>query len=275
MNEKEFLEKFSIELKILKNSLYTIRNYTSLIKNFFKFIKKDPDIIEEADVKKYIAEKLSDKSSSSIILFLSAVRFSYSSILKRDPTLGIKRPKKEKKIPDVLTKEEIKKLLESCSNKKSRLMLSLIYACGLRVSEIVNLKINDLNFNERVGKIKQSKGKKDRVFNIPDKLFKQLFKQREEQKKLNKEYLFTGKNGNLSTRNIQKIVQTAVKKSGITKQVHPHTLRHSFATHLLEDGIDIRYIQGLLGHSSISTTELYTHISAQQLKKIKSPIDKN
>ncbi len=275
MDEKEFLDRSTIELKILKNSPYTIRNYTSLIKSFFEFIKKEPDIIEEADVKKYIAEKLSDKSSSLIILFLSAIRFSYSSIFKKDPTVGIKRPKKEKRIPDVLTKKEIKRLFECCSNKKSRLMLSLIYACGLRVSEIVNLKINDMNFNERTGKIKQSKGKKDRGFNIPDKLFRQLFKQAELQKSLGKEYLFTGKNGKLSTRNIQKIVQTAVKKSGITKQVHPHTLRHSFATHLLEDGIDIRYIQGLLGHSSISTTELYTHISAQQLKKIKSPLDKS
>jgi len=275
MNEKEFLERVSVELKILKNSHYTIRNYTSLIKSFFNFIKKEPDTIEETDIKKYIAEKLSDKSSSLIILFLSAVRFSYSSIFKRDPTIGIKRPKKEKRIPDVLTKEEVKRLFESCSNKKSKLMLSLIYACGLRVSEIVNLKINDLNFNEKTGKIQQSKGKKDRVFNIPDRLFKQLFKQTELQKGFGKEYLFSGKNGKLSTRNIQKIVQTAVKKSGITKQVHPHTLRHSFATHLLEDGVDIRYIQGLLGHSSISTTELYTHISAQQLKKIKSPLDRS
>jgi len=275
MEKKEFLEKFFIELKILKNSPYTIRNYTSLVKHFLDFTNKNPDLIQETEIKKYIAEKLSDKSPSLIILFLSAIRFSYSSILKFDPTIGIKRPKKEKKIPDVLTKEEVKKILDNCSNKKSKLMLSLIYACGLRVSEIVNLKINDLNFEERTGKIKQSKGKKDRVFNIPDKLFKQLFKQVENQKKLNKEYLFDGKNGKLSTRNIQKIVKNVVRKSGITKQVHTHTLRHSFATHLLEDGIDIRYIQGLLGHSSISTTELYTHISAQQLKKIKSPLDKN
>jgi len=275
MDKKEFLKEFLVELKILKNSPYTIRNYTSLVKNFFDFIDKEPEQVQETDIKRFIAEKLSDKSPSLIILFLSAIRFSYSSILKFDPTIGIKRPKKEKKIPDVLTKEEIKNLLNNCPNKKSKLMLSLIYACGLRVSEVVNLKVNDLNFGEKTGKIKQSKGKKDRGFNIPDKLFKQLFKQAKFQKKLGKEFLFSGKNGKLTTRNIQKIVKNAVKKSGINKQVHPHTLRHSFATHLLEEGVDIRYIQGLLGHSSISTTELYTHISSQQLKKIKSPFDNN
>mgnify|MGYP001615029869 FL=1 len=152
-------------------------------------------------------------------------------------------------------------------------MISLLYACGFRVSELLNLKINDFNFNENTGYVKQGKGRKDRIFNIPSFLLKDLQKQAEMQKQENKEFLFSGRKGKLTDRNIQKIVQKAALKAEIQKQVHPHTLRHSFATHLLESGTDIRIIQELLGHADLSTTQIYTHISSEELKKIKSPID--
>jgi len=152
-------------------------------------------------------------------------------------------------------------------------MVSLMYACGMRVSELVNLKILDLEFEEKIGHIRQAKGKKDRIFNIPDFLFRDLKRQADKQKSKDQEYLFTGPKGKLSSRNLQKIVSRAAQRAGIKKDVHCHTLRHSFATHLLENGIDIRHIQSLLGHSSIATTELYTHVSTEELKKIKSPID--
>ncbi len=248
MKKEEFLEKLKIELKISKNSEYTFRNYFNSVKKFFDFIKKQPDEITEDDVKLYIAENLSESSSSSIILFLSAIKYAFSSILKKDITAGIKRPKKEKKLPTVLTKDEVKKLLDSISNEKSKLMISLMYACGLRVSELINLKIDDLDFNEKIGHIRQAKGRKDRIFNIPDFIFEQLSKQVFKQQQLGEKYLFTGPKGKLTPRNLQKIVSNAAKKAGIKKEVHCHTLRHSFATHLLEDGTDIRYIQALLGH---------------------------
>ncbi|MAF50837.1 MAG: hypothetical protein CMH64_01975, partial [Nanoarchaeota archaeon] len=181
--------------------------------------------------------------------------------------------KKEKRIPSVLTKEEIKKLLTTISNKKSKLITTLIYAAGLRVSELVNLKVDDLNFEELIGHVRQGKGKKDRIFNLPENLTKFLKKQVETQKKDNQEYLFSGRNKQLSTRNIQKIVSSAAKKAKIEKSVHPHTLRHSFATHLLENGTDIRFIQELLGHSDLSTTQRYAHVSAEQIKKVKSPLE--
>ena len=149
-------------------------------------------------------------------------------------------------------------------------MVSLIYACGFRVSELTNLKIKDLNFQEKIGYVRQAKGKKDRIFNIPDFLSKDLKKQSEKQQ--DKEYLFTGKKRKLTSRNIQKIVSLASNKAGIQK-AHPHTLRHSFATHLLENDTDIRKIQELLGHADLSTTQIYTHISTEELKKIKSPLD--
>ena len=273
MDGKEFLEKLKIELKISKSSDYTIRNYLQSNQKLLNFCSKLPDEITEDDVKRYIIEKTPDHAPSSVILFLSAIRYSYSNILKKDITQNIKRPKREKKIPDVLTKEEVKKLIDSLSTSKSKLMISMIYACGFRVSELINLKISDLNFDEMIGHVRQTKGRKDRIFNIPGFLFKQLRKQARKQKKINQEYLFTGPKGKLSDRNIQKIVRVAAKKAGINKKVHPHTLRHSFATHLLENGTDIRMIQELLGHADLSTTQIYTHISAQQLKKIQSPID--
>jgi integrase/recombinase XerD len=275
MNSEEFLKKLEIELKISKNSQYTIRNYIDANKQLIEQSDKQPEELTVDDVKLFMAEKLTDKSSSSIILFLAAVKYAHLNILKKDITLGIKRPKKEKRIPTVMTKEEVKRLINSIYSDKSRLMVSMLYACGFRISELINLNIADLNFLEKTGMVKQAKGKKDRVFNIPLFLVNDLNKQIEEQKKLNHELLFsneeTGKK--LSASNIEKIVRKAVKRAGIQKDIHCHTLRHSFATHLLENGVDLRTIQTLLGHSSISTTELYTHISNQQIKNVKSPID--
>lgn len=271
MDTQEFLKKLEVELKVSKNSKYTLRNYLVHNKEFFEFIKKEPSSIHGDDIKLYISEKLLNHAASSINLFLASLRFAYITLLKKDPTQDIRRPKKEKKLPHVLSKEDVKKILESLSNKKSKLMISLIYACGLRVSELTNLKISDLDFSNKAGHIRQAKGKKDRAFNIPDALLEDLKEQASLQE--NKEYLFTGhENKKLSTRNLQKIISTASKRAGFSG-VHTHTLRHSFATHLLESNVDIRKIQELLGHSDLSTTQIYTQVSREELKKIKSPLD--
>lgn len=272
MNSAEFLEKLETELRISKSSPHTIKNYLRANREFLNFIKKSPEIITEDDVKKYLAE-ISDRSAMSLIVFLSAIKYAFQNIMKGDPTLGIKRPKREKRLPTVLTKEEVKSLLKSIENRKSKLMVSLIYACGFRVSELVNLKISDLDFGDDVGHVTQGKGKKDRIFNIPKFLRKALEKRSKKQLEKGEEYLFTGPKGKLTDRNLQKIIKNAAAKAGINKDVHPHTLRHSFATHLLENNIDIRKIQELLGHADLSTTQIYTHISTEELKKIKSPID--
>jgi len=275
MEKEEFLQKLEVELKISKNSQHTLKNYIKANKQLIESVNKNPDQITEDDLKLYIADNLSDSSASSIIVFLAAIKYAFSSILKKDITINLKRPKRDKKIPDVLTKDEIKKLLEVLDSKKSKLMLSLIYACGFRVSELVNLKTENLNFEEKIGQIKQAKGRKDRIFNIPNFLIEDLKKQVEKQKNINSEFLFSNPTtkSKLSSRNIQKIVSLATKKAGIQKKVHPHTLRHSFATHLLENSVDIRKIQELLGHADLSTTQIYTHISTEELKKIQSPID--
>lgn len=273
MKKEDFLKKLEVELKISKNSDYTIRNYVQANSDFFNFIEKSPERADINDVKLYMSENLSDSASSTIILFLAAIKYAFSSILQKDVTAGIKRPKKEKKLPTVLSKEEVKSMFSALDTKKSKLMVSLIYACGFRVSELVNLKLEDLHFEEKIGYVRQSKGRKDRIFNIPDFLFKDLKNQAQKQSQNNQEYLFTGPSGKLSERNIQKIVHKAARRAKIQKKVSPHTLRHSFATHLLENNVDIRKIQELLGHSDLSTTQIYTHISAEELKKIKSPIE--
>ena len=273
MTPEEFIQKLEIELKIAKNSEHTLKNYLKANKHLLEHTKKQPEQITEDDIKLYIADNLSNSSSSTIIVFLSAIKLAYNSILDADLTANIKRPKREKHLPTVLTKEEVKKLIDIFDNLKSRLMISLIYACGLRVSELTNLKNDHLEFEEKIGHVRQGKGKKDRIFNIPEFLLEELKEQAEKQKENEKVYLFTGPKGKLTERNIQKIVSLGALRAGIKKQVHPHTLRHSFATHLLEDGTDIRFIQTLLGHSNLSTTEIYAHVSTEQIKKIKSPIE--
>lgn len=274
MNKDEFLKKLEIELKIAKNSKHTQKNYVRLNEQLILYLNKEPEQITEDDVKLFIAENLAERSSMSIIMFLSAIKYAYTSILKTDPTLNIKRPKREKRLPVVLTKDEIFALLEALNNKKSRMMISLVYATGMRVSEITGLKINDLDFDDKIGHVRQGKGKKDRIFNIPLFLIAKLKKYAENQKEYGNEYLFPGRTGKqMSDRNVQKIVKNAGEKAGIKKEVHTHTLRHSFATHLLENDVDIRKIQELLGHSDLSTTQIYTHVSPEELKKIKSPLD--
>ncbi|MEK6935634.1 MAG: site-specific tyrosine recombinase/integron integrase [Nanoarchaeota archaeon] len=270
MNKQEFLKRLETEIKISKMSPYTLRNYIEFNQELLEHANKEPTNIEQQDVKYFLADKMSNRASASNILCLASIRFAYSNILNKDPTLGIKRPKKENKIPVVLSKQEVLKLFEACENFKSNLMLQLLYSSGLRVSEIVNLKPVDLNLDENTGWVRAGKGKKDRMFFISQKLSKKLKKFAE--KNLDWKYLFS-KNTALTTRNIQKIVQKAAAKAGINKDVHPHTLRHSFATHLLDAGVDLRKIQEILGHSSITTTTLYTHISNEQLKNIKNPLD--
>ncbi len=270
MNVEEFLKKLETELKISKNSEYTLRNYLQANKDLLEFTKKSPETINSDDIKQFMADNLTDKAATSIILFLSAIKYAYSSILQKDITAQIKRPKKEKRLPITLSKAEVKKLFDAIKTEKSKLMVKLMYACGFRVSELVNLKIVDLNFPEKIGHIRQAKGNKDRIFNIPEFLSEEL--QTQAKKQEGQEFLFTGRSGKLSTRNLQKIVASAAKRAGLN-EAHCHTLRHSFATHLLEDNVDIRKIQELLGHADLSTTQIYTHVSTEELKKIKSPLD--
>lgn len=209
-------------------------------------------------------------SAKSIILIKAALKFFYDEVLRKN-IVNIKSPKVSQKLPIVLTKEEVKKLINSVKNEKHRLMIALLYSSGLRLSELVNLKVGDIELEERIGWVRSGKGAKDRLFIIPNVLVEDLKKHIRQKEET--DYIFEGHQGLMSPRNVQKIVSLATKNAGINKPVHVHTLRHTFATHLLESGEDIRKIQELLGHANLSTTQIYTHVSTEELKKIKNPLD--
>ena len=258
----------------LDGIVHTKKDEKALVQRYYPLEKigKEPKDVEESDIKLFLAEKLTEEnlSSKSIALIKAALMFYYNEMLKNK--FEIKTPKIKKSTPVVLTKDEIKKLFRTILNKKHKLILQLYYSSGLRLSEAIKLRKKDLDFNENVVWIRDGKGGKDRMSILSEKLAKDLkifceFKEKDS-------FIFTNKKGDpLSPRTIQFALEKAKIKSNIHKDIHVHTLRHSFATHLLEAGIDIRKIQELLGHSDLSTTQIYTKVSSEELKKVKSPLD--
>ncbi|MEM5879035.1 MAG: tyrosine-type recombinase/integrase [Candidatus Aenigmatarchaeota archaeon] len=265
------LQKLENEIKLRGFSERTLKMYLFYNQKFLEFVKKNPEDVNEDDVKAFIAKKMEEGASAkSIVLIKAALKFFYDEVLKRG-IVTFKSPKVPKKLPTVLTKEEVKKMIDSIENEKHGLIVMMLYSSGLRLSELVNLKVGDLELNERIGWVRTGKGEKDRMFILSEKVVEKIKSFVEGRN--SEEYVFSGRGEKISPRTIQKIVTNAVKKAGINKKVSPHTLRHSFATHLLEAGENIRKIQELLGHSSLNTTQVYTHISREELKKVKSPLD--
>src|SRR3989344_5170519 len=268
------LQKLENELKLRGFSKRTVDTYLFHNKQFLEFIKKEPGEISQDDVKAYMANLMSDKNQkpSSVSLALSSLKFMYRKLLKKNIFDDIDTPKLEKKIPTVLTRDEVKRLLENVENKKHKLLIELMYSSGLRVSECVSIKIDDLDLEDKTGTIRAGKGKKDRNIILSNVLIEHLrgyLTGRDN----NNPYIFNVKERHIGVRQAQKIINDAAKKAAIKKRVFCHALRSSFATHLLEEGTDIRVIQELLGHSDLSTTQIYTKVSTQQLKKVKSPLD--
>lgn len=262
------IEKLKSELKLRGFSPLTVRNYVFFVDKFLKSSNKPLEQLDQDDVKLYLSGLFDTKSKNTIMLAAAALKFYYKEVLKKD--FGdIRMPKKDKRLPEVLTKEEVKNLIESADNIKSKLMISFLYSGGLRVSELVNLKIDEINLDDNTGWVRRGKGSKDRLFVISEGLCNdlKLYLKNKENK-----YLFS-KDKPLTPRNIQKIIFKLRDKAGIKKKVTPHTLRHSFATHLLEQGTDIRMIQVMLGHASLNTTQVYAHVSSDQIKKVANPLD--
>jgi integrase/recombinase XerD len=267
---EEILNKLKNELKIRGFSPLTVRNYSFFVKKFLEKIDKNVEELNEDDAKAYLGEMFDSKSKNTIMLAAASLKFFYVETLGKDFT-NVRIPKKDRKLPEVLTKEEVRRLIDSADNIKSRLIISMLYSSGLRVSELVNLKVEDLDLKEKTGWVRRGKGGKDRLLTFSGNLSDEFQKFLEDRGKDNV-YVFS-KDKPLTTRNIQKIVKGTRERAGIQKRVTPHTLRHSFATHLLEQGNDIRLIQAMLGHSSLNTTQMYTHISSEQMKNVKNPLD--
>jgi integrase/recombinase XerD len=212
-------------------------------------------------------------SESTIHSRINAIKFYYEKVLKQPQiSIEIPRPKKPLQLPKVLSLQQVKQLFDATPNLKHNTILKLCYGLGLRVSEIVSLKLTDIDSKRMQVLVERAKGKKDRYVNLPESILPQLRAYYVQYKP--KKYLFEGQNGDrYSTRSAQQVFKKALHRSGIHKELGIHSLRHSYATHLLEAGTDIRYIQALLGHNDIKTTLIYTNVSDNSLRKIKSPLD--
>ncbi len=254
----------------------TIRTYTEGLKVFLQFIGKPTLEITNADLERFnhdfvVKHQYSLSFQNQVI---NAVKLFFLSIYSTKFNVdAVERPRREHKLPNVLSKEEVKRILTSPTNVKHRAMLGLIYGCGLRRSELLNLKPNDVDSKRGLLIIRLAKGKKDRVVPLSEKILTML----RDYYMLYKptRWLFEGqvKGEPYSEESLQKVLKDATRKAKINKPVTLHWLRHSYATHLLESGTDLRYIQELLGHKSSKTTEIYTHVTTHSIQNIKSPFD--
>lgn len=279
--EKTNLTKYAVKRyeNIIAKTTFAESTKISYLSNFKKFLNnfdfRHPEKISNSEIKQFLID-CKDKhkySSSHINSFINTIKFYYTHIERRKiEGKYLFRPKKEKKIPTVLSTNEIFKMITMTKNIKHKNIIALSYASGLRREELLNIKVCDIDLERNVLIVKKGKGGKDRQTILSDN-FKILLTEYIEEYKP-KDYLFEGATGGkYSKSSIEKVVSQAVARANITKKVSPHTLRHSFATHLLENSVDIRYIQELLGHNSIKTTERYTHVANITKRKIKSPLD--
>lgn len=275
--KKEKVEKFSCWLKSKRYSDNTIKTYTEALKSFLMFYNtKSVNEITNEDIIIYnnnfiLKNKLSASYQNQIV---NALKLFFRTIENKVMNEElIHRPKKEKLLPNVLSKEEVKDILNALGNIKHRTMLSLIYSCGLRRSELLKLKPTDVDSKRNIIIIKAAKGKKDRIVPLSDKILLMLREYYKTYKP--KTWLFEGqkKGEQYDERSLVSVLKQAVSKTKIKKPVTLHWLRHSYATHLLEAGTDLRYIQEILGHNSSKTTEIYTHVSTKSIQNIKSPFD--
>ena len=276
-NHVKKINDFKQWMQSKRYSQSSIDTYCDALKVFwFYFYEKEVSQITNDDVilfnndyilKNNLSSSYQNQIVNAIKLFY---RTQYDKLLQPDL---VHRPRREHKLPNVLSKEEVKLILQAHGNIKHKTMLSLIYSCGLRRSELLNLKLNDIDSKRGLILIKQAKGKKDRIAPLSEKVLELVREYYKAYKP--KEYLFEGQSGKgqYDERSLASVLKQALEKSKITKPVTLHWLRHSYATHLLEAGTDLRYIQEILGHSRSTTTEIYTHVSNKNIQKIISPFD--
>jgi integrase/recombinase XerD len=271
------IEAFKRWLRSRRYSENTISTYTDALRSFLLFFYTKPlTEIENNDVITYnndyiLKNKLSSAFQNQVV---NAIKLFFSTIQQRSINIeGIHRPKKPRILPKVLSEAEIANIINALDNIKHKCMLSLIYSAGLRRSELLNMKLVDIDSQRMLIHIKQAKGKKDRIVPLSETVLLLLRQYYREYKPVT--FLFEGQGGEqYSERSLSLVLKKACVLAGIKKSVNLHMLRHSYATHLLENGTDLRYIQELLGHNSSRTTEIYTHVSRNAISKISSPLDK-
>jgi len=270
---KERMEQ-SMRLKHLSDK--TIGAYLHHVREYTRYFGVSPDQLGEDHVRQYLDYLILDRklSGSSVNVAYSALRYFYRQVLGRDWNVrNVPRPKRQKQLPQVLSKGEVEALLNAVDDLKHRTILVTIYSAGLRVSEAVRLRVRDIDSSQMQLRIEQGKGKKDRYALLGQKnleLLREYYRVYRPE-----EWLFGGqKKGNwLSVNTVQKAFERAKKKAGISKHATVHTLRHSFATHLLDQNTDVFTIQKLLGHTNLRTTAVYLHVSRERLGQVVSPLD--
>ena len=263
------LRRVREELVLRGYSLRTMEAYESCLKGYFGFVGNI--FGDVAKVREFLLQKKAEGlAASTVNLYLSAIKFFYRHMLKRSVSVNIRFSKRPRRIPEILTRREILRILGAISNLKHRTMIALAYSAGLRVSEVVNLKIEDLDLEKLTICVRKGKGNRDRRTIFSGKLKKDLEKLTWGRKRSERVFR-SERGGGLSTRTVQKVFKKALEKAYVPKNASFHALRHSFATHLLEDGVDIRYVQELLGHRDITTTQKYTHVTPEAISRIQSP----
>ena len=268
-------EEFLLKLEIKRYSNNTVRTY---IQHFEKFINahNETDLmrIDENDIRLYLQGLVQKGLSNSYLnQTINSIKF-YYEVVKEMPNrfYSVERPRREEKLPVVLSKQEVRDIIDATPNIKHKCILSVLYSGGLRISELLNLKLRDIDSKRMIITVNQGKGNRDRLTLLSEKVLIELRQYFIKEKP--QEYLFESPDGGkYSNTSVQRILKKAAATAGVHKRVHPHMLRHSLATHLLEAGTDLRYIQSLLGHKSTKTTEIYTHVATNTFTAIKNPLD--
>jgi integrase/recombinase XerD len=274
--QKKLLNQFYLFLKGKRYSQSTIQTYTFFIADFINFHTKTPlaELTNRA-VELFIETVFMERnySVSSQRQFISALKiFTVFCPQTKIHNLALERPKKSRILPSVLSQEEVLRIIQYTQNIKHRAILTLLYSCGLRIGELINLKLIDFHIDRKQLIVKKGKGRKDRYVSLADSFLPLLSNYYHSYKPTI--YFVEGQNGGkYSAESIRSFLRKSCKKAGIRKPVTPHTLRHSYATHLLENGVDLRYIQTLLGHSKPETTMIYTHVQRKDLMEIQNPLD--
>ena len=262
------LDRLVQELKVRNYSRQTVKSYLYYNQRFLEFIGKSPREVGTGDIRHYL-EHLVDRGKSTTLAF-NALKFYYQQVMRRKFFIHFPSPKRQQRLPVVLSRQEIERLVDVIKNPKHRLMILLAYSSGLRVSEVVSLKVADINMDRLIIHLRATKGGKDRRTVLSKRLLPDI--EQVIAGKENGEYVFGRSDGQkLTPRTAQKIFSVAARTADITSTATFHCLRHSFATHLLENGVDVRYVQELLGHRNIKTTQIYTHVTDVSLRHIASP----
>jgi len=273
----DIIELMKKELVRRHYSGRTVESYSFCVKKFLLWLgEKEPRRITKRDVKDYLGWLCERKlAASTLNLSLQALKFALENVLNKRFFVNIPYSKVPKRLPEVLTQSEVVKLFSAIENPKHSLMVRLMYSAGLRVSELVNLRVKDIEFDLSYGWVRKGKGSKDRLFVLSEKIKQELADFIEFNGLAAHNHVFRSKDGcsHLTTRTVYAVVRKASALAGLGKRVHPHTLRHSFATHLIENGNDLVRVQSIMGHASPDTTMVYVHMASPALVSVKSPYD--